>query len=123
MRTFVSQKFDTHGTRRPPGVATRMKNGTSPTHAAPSKVSAVSPSGSRRCTLAGSNGQCRNVSRSHRCRMIGRSMVNGQAPRIRVVTAFSVRGQKFSGCSGITSVVMSPAAASGNSLVMRSAAA
>ena len=36
---------------------------------------------------------------------------------------FSLPGQKFSGCSGMTSVMIRPAAASGNSLVMRSAAA
>ena len=64
--------------------------------------------------------------------MIGRSMVNGQvpavpcepwAPDVCVVTRFSLPNQKFSGCSGMTSVVIRPAAASGNSLVMRSAAA
>ncbi len=48
MRTFVSQKFDTHGARCPPAVATRMKNGTRPTQAIPPNVSARSHGGSRR---------------------------------------------------------------------------
>jgi hypothetical protein len=48
VRTFVSQKFDTHGAWWRPPVATRMKNGTRPTHAIPPNVSARSHGGSRR---------------------------------------------------------------------------
>jgi len=77
---LVSQKFDTQGSRVPPAVDTRMKNGTSPTQAAPPNTSGRRLSGSSRCTTSGSNGQCRNVSCSHRWRMTGWSTVNGHTP-------------------------------------------
>ena len=80
MRTLVSQKFDTHGSRAPAAVDTRMKNGTRPTQAAPPKTSGRRLPGSSRCTTSGSNGQCTNVSCSHRCRMTGLSTVNGHTP-------------------------------------------
>src|ERR1019366_3191962 len=43
-------------------------------------VSICRPSGSSRCTSAGSNFQCRKVSRSQRCPITGRSTVNGHEP-------------------------------------------
>src|SRR5579859_6629035 len=66
-----------------------MKNGTRPTQAAPSNRSAHRPPGSSRCTAPASKGQCRNVSRSHRCRMTGRSTVNGHTPGSSAVIASS----------------------------------
>src|SRR4051812_6405007 len=43
-----------------------MKNGVTPTHAAPSKARTRTPSGSRRCTTPGSKRQCKNEMSSHR---------------------------------------------------------
>ena len=71
------------GVRQPQDRATRgrrtcISNGTSPTHAEPSKVSTTSGLGTRRCTTSGSKRQCRKVRLSQRWIMLARSTVSGQ---------------------------------------------
>src|SRR5262245_11169470 len=58
VRTFVSQKRETHGIGRVRGSHTCMANGTRPTHARSSNGSTNRPGGSKRCTASGSKLQC-----------------------------------------------------------------